>query len=167
MTNDLSGDFEAGYRALCGDGGLVPVPREVVSVKGPQASDFLQGQLSQDVDAILSGTTQCSFLLQPTGKVDAWFRIGPVSDGFAIDVAGGFGEIVKARLERFKLRTKVDLELMSDTWSHRAVRAQRQTGPGVDIVRPAVEGLAFADGTDIYFARQLINERLTTAELRT
>ncbi len=149
MTNDLSGDFEAGCRALRGEGGLAPVPRDVVSVKGPQATDFLQGQLSQDVTAILSGTSQCSFLLQPTGKVDAWFRVGPVSDGFVLDVAGGFGEVVKARLERFKLRTKVDIELMSDTWSHRAVRAQRQTGPGVDIVRPAVEGLAFADGNEL------------------
>jgi folate-binding protein YgfZ len=149
MSVDLTDDFEAGYRALHGDGGLAPIPRDLVSIKGPQAVEFLQGQLSQDVAAILSGTTQCSFLLQPTGKVDAWFRMGPVSDGFAIDVAGGFGDLVKARLERFKLRTKVDIEMTSNAWSHRAVRAQLQTGPGVDIVRPAVEGLVFADGTDL------------------
>ena len=149
MSNDLSGDFASGYRALHGDGGLAPVARDLVSVKGLQAAEFLQGQLSQDVTAILSGTTQCSFLLQPTGKVDAWFRVGPVNDGFVIDVAGGFGAAVKARLERFKLRTKVDIEMMDTTWTHRAVRAERQTGPGVDIVWPAVEGLAFADGNDL------------------
>ncbi len=149
MTEDLTDDFEAGYRALRGDGGLAPVPRDMVSVKGPQAAEFLQGQLSQDVAAILSGTTECSFLLQPTGKVDAWFRVGPITDGFAIDVAGGFGEAVKARLERFKLRTKVDIELSGTTWAHRAVRAQRQAGSGVDIAKPAVEGLVFAGHRDL------------------
>ena len=58
----------------------------MVSVHGPEAAEFLQGQLSQDVAALLSGTSQWSFLLQPTGKVDAWFRVGPVDDGFALDV---------------------------------------------------------------------------------
>jgi folate-binding protein YgfZ len=149
MSTDLTADLEAGYRALHDDGGLAPVARDLVSVVGPQAAAFLQGQLSQDVTAILSGTTQCSFLLQPTGKVDAWFRVGPINDGFALDVAGGFGEVVKARLERFKLRTKVDIELMGDTWTHRAVRAERQTSAGVDILKPAVEGLAFADAIQL------------------
>ena len=112
MTQDLTHDFEASYRALRGNGGAVRLERDLVTVKGPQATDFLQGQLSQDVTAILSGRSCLSFLLQPSGKVDAWFRVGPITDGFAIDVAGGFGEAVKARLERFKLRTKVDIELV-------------------------------------------------------
>jgi len=146
---DLADDFEASYRALHGDGGLAPVDRDLVSVIGPQATEFLQGQLSQDVAAILSGTSQCSFLLQPTGKVDAWFRVGPVTDGYAIDVAGGFGEVVKARLERFKLRTKVDIGLINTTWTHRAVRAGRQSGAGADILHPAVEGLEYVEPDDL------------------
>jgi folate-binding protein YgfZ len=142
---DLTQDFEASHRALRGEGGLVPVERDLVSVIGPQAAEFLQGQLSQDVGEILSGTSRCSFLLQPTGKVDAWFRVGPISDGFAIDVAGGFGEAVKARLERFKLRTKVDIEVRTDLWPQRAVRGERVEGSTVDILRPAVEGLQYVE----------------------
>lgn len=149
MTIDLTRDPIAGYRALHDEGGLVEVQRDMLSVKGPQATEFLQGQLSQDVAAIMSGTSTCSFLLQPTGKVDAWFRIGPMTDGFAIDVAGGFGEQVRARLERFKLRTKVDIALMENAWSHRALRAERQIGPGVAITNPAVAGLAFADAPEL------------------
>jgi folate-binding protein YgfZ len=149
VTVDLTDDLVAGYRALRAEGGLVPVAQDAVSVKGPQAAEFLQGQLSQDVTAILSGTSVCSFLLQPTGKVDAWFRIGPITDGFAIDVAGGFGDQVRARLERFKLRTKVDIELLGPSWTHRAVRGQRQVGPGPDFTAPAAVGLAFADAADL------------------
>jgi folate-binding protein YgfZ len=149
MTQDLTADLEAGYRALHGAGGLVAVDRDLVHVVGPQAAEFLQGQLSQDVSMIASGTSALSFLLQPTGKVDAWFRVGPIDDGFAMDVAGGYGEVVKARLGRFKLRTKVDIDLVGTSWSHRAVRAARQLGPGVDILWPAVDGLAFADGDEL------------------
>jgi folate-binding protein YgfZ len=149
MTQDLTADLEAGYAALHGDGALVPVPIDALRVMGPQAAEFLQGQLSQDLAAIASGTSSCSFLLQPTGKVDAWFRIGPITDGFVIEVAGGFGDAVKARLDRFKLRTKVDIEPIAMTWNHRAVRARRQSGPGPDALWPAVAGLAFADAEDL------------------
>jgi folate-binding protein YgfZ len=150
MTEDLTNDFEAGYRALRGDGGVVQVPRDFVRVAGPDAEQFLQGQLSQDVSAIGSGTSRSSFLLQPTGKVEAWFRLGPIEDGFVIDVASGFGEMVKARLERFKLRTKVHIENRPDVRG-RALRAVRRAGPGGDILGPEVEGLAGAapDSADL------------------
>lgn len=149
MTQDLTTDLEAGYRALHGNGGVVAVAIDALRVVGPQSVEFLQGQLSQDVAAIASGTSVCSLLLQPTGKVDAWFRIGPITDGFVIEVAGGFGETVKARLDRFKLRTKVDIEPAPTPWTQRAVRARRQSGPGPDVMAPAVAGLAFADGEDL------------------
>lgn len=145
MTEDLTLDFEAGYRALHGLGGLAPVDRDLVSVIGPQAIEFLQGQLSQDVATIAPNRSACSLLLQPSGKVDAWVRVGPVDDGFAIEVAGGFGAAVKARLLRFKLRTKVDIELMERASTHRAVRAARSDAFNVDILQPAVEGLQYAD----------------------
>ena len=127
----------------------MPVSIDALRVMGPQAAEFLQGQLSQDLAAIASGTSVCSFLLQPTGKVDAWFRIGPITDGFVIEVAGGFGDAVKARLDRFKLRTKVDIELAATPWTHRAVRARRQSGPGPDVMAPAIAGLAFAEADDL------------------
>jgi folate-binding protein YgfZ len=149
MTQDLTADLEAGYRALRGEGALVPVAIDALRVVGPQATEFLQGQLSQDVAAIASGTSVCSFLLQPTGKVDAWFRIGPITDGFVIEVAGGFGDAIKARLDRFKLRTKVDIEPAATPWTHRAVRGGRQSGPGPDAMAPAVAGLAFPEGEDL------------------
>ena len=112
----------------------VEIPRDVVRVTGPDAVSFLQGQVSQDVEGLARGASAWSFVLQPQGKVDAWFRITRVDDAeLLLDVDGGFGEALVARLERFKLRTKADFELLAD-WRCLAVRG----GPG--------PGHAFAPG---------------------
>lgn len=100
----------------------VEVPRDAVRVHGPDAVTYLQGQVSQDVAALAEGASSWSFVLQPQGKVDAWFRVtrtGP--DAFVLDVDGGHGDALVSRLERFKLRTKADVERL-DGWRCLAVR---------------------------------------------
>src|SRR5690606_18640980 len=86
----------------------VAVPRDVVRVAGPDALTYLQGQLSQDVvDDFDVGATTWSFVLQPTGKVDSWARVTRTAgDEVLLDVDGGHGEALIARLRRFLLRTK-------------------------------------------------------------
>lgn len=81
-------------------------PRDVVAVVGPDARTYLQGQLSQDVEALEVGGSAETFLLQPAGKVDAWMRVSRLTDDhFLLDVEDGFGPQVVARLTRFLLRT--------------------------------------------------------------
>jgi folate-binding protein YgfZ len=119
--------------------------RDVVSAEGPETVGYLQGQLSQDVERLAPGESAWSFILQPQGKVDAWFRITRTGDeSFLLDVDSGWGETLLARLQRFKLRTKCDLAL--HTWTWHAYRGE----PAGDIDAPI-----FADvnwngvGTDI------------------
>lgn len=84
--------------------------RDVVTVSGPDAATYLQGQLSQDVAGLAVGDSAPSFVLQPQGKVDTWLRVdraGP--ETFRLDTDAGAGAGLVARLERFKLRTKVDI----------------------------------------------------------
>lgn len=89
----------------------VVLARDVVLVRGPDAESYLQGQLSQDVAALEVGESAFSLLLQPQGKVDAWLRVTrTVEDAFALDVDAGWGDHVLARLKRFLLRVKVELE---------------------------------------------------------
>jgi folate-binding protein YgfZ len=86
--------------------------RDVVLVEGPDARDYLQGQLSQDVLALDVGDSSFSLLLQPQGKVDAWLRVTRIADdAFALDVEEGWGDHVLTRLRRFLLRTKAELRL--------------------------------------------------------
>ena len=61
--------------------------RDVVRVAGPDAATYLQGQISQDVDALAVNTSTWTFVLQPQGKVDSWARITKVSaDEFLLDL---------------------------------------------------------------------------------
>ena len=128
--------------------GAAPLRRDVVVVHGPEAVEYLQGQLSQDVAALEVGRSAATLLLQPTGKVDAWLRATRLEDdAVALDVDAGAGEAVAARLRRFKLRTKADLD--STTWVGWAVRgsgaaAVAASGSGVRALAaawPGVEGV--------------------------
>ena len=107
--------LRADYEALRTDAGVVEVARDVLRVGGPDAVAFLQGQLSQDVAGLAVGASAWSFLLQPQGKVDALVGLTRTADDeVLLDVDGGWGERVLARLQRFKLRVKADLELVHD-----------------------------------------------------
>jgi tRNA-modifying protein YgfZ len=89
------------------------LPRQVLRAEGPEAGGFLQGQLSQDVLALADGESAWSWVLAPTGKVDALVRVTRVSgDDWLLDTDEGWGEPLLARLSRFKLRTKVSIEAL-------------------------------------------------------
>ena len=85
--------------------------RDVLSVRGPDAEGYLQGQLSQDVAALAVGSSAESLLLEPDGKLSALLRVTRTDgQGFVLDVDRGYGDAVLARLRRFLLRSKVELE---------------------------------------------------------
>ncbi len=82
--------------------------RDTIHVTGTDAASYLQGQISQDVDALGDGDTAWSLVLHPTGKMVALFRIHRLgADEFLLDVDAGHTEGLLARLRRFVLRTEV------------------------------------------------------------
>ena len=152
--------------------GAAPIQRDVVRVQGPEAIDFLQGQLSQDVEALTVDVSAASLLLQPTGKVDAWLRVTRIADDeVLLDVEAGFGDAVLARLQRFKLRTKADLSL--ERWSGLAVR-----GPGAEDIDvpagavaliagwPGVQGVDVLSGDELALAGVALVDRSALEALR-
>jgi folate-binding protein YgfZ len=86
--------------------------RDVVAATGPEAGPFLQGQLSQDVLALADAGSAWSWLLAPTGKVDALVRVTRLgAEDWLLDTDARWGEVVLTRLNRFKLRTRVELAI--------------------------------------------------------
>src|ERR1700688_2732302 len=118
--------FSEDYQALRTGAGAVMLGRDVLRVAGPDALEYLQGQLSQDVAALNVGDSATSLILTPQGKLDALVRVcRSGGDELFIDVDAGFGEAVAARLARFKLRVKVVIEPVA--WRCVALRGPEVT----------------------------------------
>lgn len=133
-TADLLGVAEA--LARLDDGAVAaPIERDLLVVSGTDAASYLQGQLSQDVEKLAVGATTRSLLLQPQGKIDAWLRVHRWEDEvFWLDTEVGYGAPASERLDRFKLRVDVTIEVV--TAAGLAVR-----GTGAPIVAEAAVGL--------------------------
>ncbi len=123
-----------GYDALRTSAGCHVVDRDVVSVTGADATDYLQGQCSQDVaalDLVRAPKPCCS--AHRARWTPSCASPGLGADEFVVDTDGGFGPAVVARLLRFRLRVKVTVEPLE--WSCLAVRgpkAARRGGGGPD-----------------------------------
>jgi folate-binding protein YgfZ len=83
--------------------------RAVVEVSGPDWRSFLQGLLTNDVEALEPGVARYCALLTPQGRVlFDLFVIGGVG-GCLIDIAADRREAFVQRLTIYKLRAKVDI----------------------------------------------------------
>jgi tRNA-modifying protein YgfZ len=132
----MTGD--GGYFAVRDGLGALKLERDVVRVAGPDAESYLQGQTSQDVAGLEPGHSAWALVLQPQGKLDAFVRVSKVSPTeLLLDTDAGMGEPLVARLQRFKLRTKADIEQLD--WRAVAVR-----GPGAAALALATDAGAVA-----------------------
>ena len=123
----------------CGDEvGAVPLGRDVVRVSGPTPSTYLQGQLQPGRRRPGGrGIGRRRWSCTPQGKLDALVRVTRVGrrrSGASTPTAG-FGDALVARLHRFKLRVKVDIEPLP--WRCVALR-----GPGAAARRRAARAAA-------------------------
>lgn len=104
--------------------------RTVLRVSGPEAAEFLQGLVTNDVAQLKHGLVYAA-MLTAQGKYRADFFLVPQQDGSVLlDVAAALAEDLTRALSLYKLRAKVTLEPTEITVSQ---------GTG-----PAPEG-AFAD----------------------
>lgn len=126
-----------------GAGGVL-MDRDVVMVGGADASGYLQGQISQDVESVAAGESAWSLILQPQGRIDAWFRLTRLgSDEFFLDVDAGHGAGLVERLERFRLRVNVEVEGLSG-WRMLAIRGTQASSAAGEMAAVAAEGSVWA-----------------------
>lgn len=138
-------------------------PRDVVQVAGADALAYLQSQLSQDLRSLQVGQSVWSFVLQPTGKVDVLLRVWRrADDTFVLDTDASFGEVLTARLNRFKIRVKAEITPLD--WKCIAIRGAgapqvdglASWGNGVDLLGPEVRppaGIEHGDPEQLLSAR--------------
>jgi tRNA-modifying protein YgfZ len=90
--------------------------RDVVVIEGPDAATYLHSQASQDLRGMVVGDARWTFFLQPTGKVDVLARVTMVGDEtYRIDTDRGYGPVLEARLNRFKIRVKATVTAVDES----------------------------------------------------
>lgn len=98
-------------------GYIAELPRRgVVAVSGPDAEKFLDGVVTNDMAGIAAGGAGYGGLLTPQGKILFDFIVFRDGERFLLDLPRpAIADFVK-RLGFYKLRTKVDIGDVSDTY---------------------------------------------------
>ena len=121
-------------------------------VEGVDAMTYLHSQVAQDLRELEVGASTWTLVLDPTGKVESLARVTRTAgERFDFDTDAGFGEVLAARLNRFKIRVRADISLVpaaspAPSDAHEAARvASGWPRMGFEIVPgqtiPAVTGL--------------------------
>jgi folate-binding protein YgfZ len=85
--------------------------REFVRVAGPDAADFLQRMVSNDVESLSPGEACPALLLTAKARVIAPLVVlRRADDDFLLLTEPGLGEVVRAHLARMRLRAECEVE---------------------------------------------------------
>ena len=88
--------------------------RCVLKISGDEARDFLQGLVSNDLNHVSPAKAIYAALLTPQGKYLHDFFISELGGRFYLDCEAARIEDLFKRLRMFKLRAKVELEIIED-----------------------------------------------------
>ena len=89
-----------------------------ISVSGPDALTFLQGQLTNDLRRLETEPSLLAAWCNPKGRVICLVRVARDGDGYALDVAADLAGPVVQRLGLFRFRAKVEFAVSgTKAWS--------------------------------------------------
>ena len=88
---------------------VLPDSRGVLAVEGPDAREFLQGLISNDVRRVAADRAIYAALLTPQGRYLHDFFIAAIGDSLYLDCESVRREDLKRRLSIYRLRSKVTL----------------------------------------------------------
>jgi len=91
--------------------------RGILAVSGEEAVTFLQGLVSNDVARVAPDRAVYAALLTPQGKFLHDFFIARSGDALLIDCEGKRRDDLYQRLRRYRLRSKVTLQDVTDVWT--------------------------------------------------
>ena len=83
----------------------------VIEVRGRDAVDFLQNQLTQDLARLGTDSALFSALCNPKGRVIVTMRLAGLDDGVTLIVPENMSEALLDLLVMYRFRAKVDLSL--------------------------------------------------------
>jgi folate-binding protein YgfZ len=114
----LKKDSSSGYAALRGGAGLVDRSHlGRLLVTGADRRSYLQGLLTNDIEALVPGTGCYAALLTAQGRMITDMRVLELGNALLVDLPAGLAEPVRAQLDRFIFSEDVQV---SDVSAERA-----------------------------------------------
>jgi tRNA-modifying protein YgfZ len=120
MASPTRLELDAQYRQLREECGLLDrSERGKLLVSGPDAAEYLQGQLTNDVEALAPGEGQYAALLDRKGHMQADMRVLRLApERIWIDTEAEAADASRRHLETYKIGRQVDIE---DAGEERAI----------------------------------------------
>jgi tRNA-modifying protein YgfZ len=155
-------ELDGEYRVLREGAGFIDrSDRGVLIVRGKDAAELLQGQLTNEIEALEPGEGCYAALLDRKGRMQADMRVLRLASGdLWLDTEPHAGPVVARHLEMYKIGLEVELEDASGSWVITSLigpAAAEASGAGSlrpehaqrDLERDGVEALAVATNLGI------------------
>lgn len=108
-------ELDGQYRALREQAGLIERSnRRSILVAGEEAADYLQGQLTNDVEALAAGEGAYATLLDRKGHMQGDMRVLRMVDELRLDTEDVAGDAVMRHLAMYKIGRDVSVEEIGD-----------------------------------------------------
>jgi tRNA-modifying protein YgfZ len=96
----------------------------LIEVSGDDAAEFLQGQLTQDLEGLATAPGLPAAWCNARGRVIVVLRVtGTATDGFGLVVPHASADAIVRRLAMFRMRSRVDIAAAGDDWLAKATRS--------------------------------------------
>ena len=110
-------ELDGQYRALREEAGFLVRARTALLVSGPDAAEYLQGQLTNDTEAIGSDEGRYAALLDRKGHLTADMRVLRLENGLWLDLEPSAGDSVLKHLRMYSVGRDVEVEDVTERWA--------------------------------------------------
>lgn len=110
MSDSVTVELDAQYRQIREECGLLDRERGVIAVTGPDAAEYLQGQLTNDVEALAVGEGQYAALLDRKGHMQSDLVVlRPAAEEIVLETEAGAREAVLRHLTMYSIGREVEV----------------------------------------------------------
>src|SRR3954454_21692925 len=111
-------ELDGQYRALREEAGYLPRTRAAVTVRGPDAAEYLQGQLTNDIEALEQEQGCYAALLDRKGHLQSDMRVLRLeNDELWLDLEPGPAPSVLKHLRTYSIGRDVEVEDVTERWA--------------------------------------------------
>ncbi len=111
-------ELDGQYRALREEAGYLPRARGLLVVRGADAAEYLQGQLTNDIEALEPGRGCYAALLDRKGHLQSDMRVLRLDSGdIWLDLEPGPAAAVLKHLRTYSIGREVEIEDATERWA--------------------------------------------------